>query len=108
MKIHVGKAINRRFKELGISKAEFGRRINKTPQNIADIFERESVDTQLLADISDALKFNFFTLFVKDSDKKQLGKIDEQNKQIFLLEKIIKDKDKIIALYEKKAPKRKK
>ena|ERR1043165_3856016 len=105
--INIGKAILKKFDETGMSKSEFGRRINKSPQNVQDIFTRESIDTKLLADISKVLKFNFFTLYIKDSDNKQLGKIDELNKYVLALEKSLVDKDKIIALYEKKKPKKK-
>lgn len=53
-----------------MSNAEFGRRINRAPSTVPDIFTRESIDTKLLLDISTVLGFNFFTLY---TEGKQLG-----------------------------------
>ena len=53
------------------------RRINKSPQNVQDIFTRESIDTKLLLDISNVLEFNFFTLFLTDTDLKNLADISK-------------------------------
>jgi transcriptional regulator with XRE-family HTH domain len=61
--MHIGKLIKLRIIQLGISKAEFARRINKTPQNINDILLRSSVDTALLAIIGNVLGYNFFKVF---------------------------------------------
>lgn len=60
MEIHIGKLIKKRLLETGMSKREFARRINKTSQNVYDIFERKTIDTGLLLTISDVLDFNFF------------------------------------------------
>lgn len=63
MEYHVGSTIKKRLEEVGISKNEFARRINRTPQNVFSIFERESLDTGLLLDISKVLNFDFFRKF---------------------------------------------
>ena len=63
MEYHVGSTIKKRLEEVGISKNEFARRINRTPQNVFSIFERESLDTSLLLDISKVLNFDFFRKF---------------------------------------------
>jgi plasmid maintenance system antidote protein VapI len=60
MEIHVGKLIKNRLQETGMTKSEFARRINKTSQNVYDIFERKTIDTGLLLKISKILDFNFF------------------------------------------------
>lgn len=60
MEIHVGKLIKNRLQETGMTKSEFARRINKTSQNIYDIFERKTIDTGLLLKISTILDLNFF------------------------------------------------
>ena len=60
MEIHIGKLIKKRLLETGMSKSEFARRINKTSQNVYDIFERKTIDTGLLLTISAVLDFNFF------------------------------------------------
>lgn len=61
--IHVGKAIEKRRIELGISKSELGRRIGVTQQHVNRILERETMETKRLIKVSEALDFNFFTLF---------------------------------------------
>jgi hypothetical protein len=62
--IHIGKLIQLRLDQLGMTKAEFARRINKTPQNVHDLLTRESVDTNLLVTISGVLNYNFFKAFM--------------------------------------------
>lgn len=118
MNIHIGKIILKKLKESGMSKSEFARRINKSPQNVQDIFTRQSIDTKLLSDISEVLGYSFFTLFLKNSDSKQLGetpktkdkltiKIEKLTEINLLLNKSLKDKERIISLLEKKQSKKK-
>ena len=63
MEIHIGHEIKTRLLEIGMSKREFARRINKTSQNVYDIFERKTIDTGLLTTISQTLQINFFYLY---------------------------------------------
>jgi len=70
MEIHIGQLIKKRLQETGMSKTEFARRINKTSQNVYDIFERKTIDSGLLYTISTILDFNFFepySLAIKNS-----------------------------------------
>ena len=67
MKNHLGKLIEKRLHEIGISKSEFARRINKSRQNVNHIFGRRSVDSDLLKNISDVLRYDFFQLY-RDAD----------------------------------------
>jgi plasmid maintenance system antidote protein VapI len=60
MEIHIGQLIKDKLERSGMKKSEFARRINKTSQNVYDIFERKSIDTALLASISEVLHYNFF------------------------------------------------
>jgi transcriptional regulator with XRE-family HTH domain len=62
--IHIGELIKLRIKQLGMTKAEFSRRINKSPQNVHDLLKRKSVDTDLLVSISKVLDYNFFTAYI--------------------------------------------
>ena len=62
----IGRLIEKRVKELGMAKAEFARRINRSPQNVNDLFKRKSVDSEFLSEISKVLDFNFFTLLSED------------------------------------------
>lgn len=61
--VHVGKAIEKRRQEIKISKSELSRRIGVPQQHINRILERETIDTNRLVQICQALDFNFFTLF---------------------------------------------
>jgi hypothetical protein len=60
MEIHIGQMIKTRLEETGMKKSEFARRINRTSQNVYDIFQRKSIDTDLLSTISHILDCNFF------------------------------------------------
>ena len=62
MELHIGHLIKEKLEKSGMKKSEFARRINKTSQNVYDIFERKSIDTSLLAHISEVLEYNFFEL----------------------------------------------
>jgi transcriptional regulator with XRE-family HTH domain len=89
MKIHLGKLILAKLKEKRISKSEFARLINKSRQNVQDILKRESLDTQLLQEVSNALDYNFFEVFLKNTpDKKLIGQLKEAQKEIEYLKKI--------------------
>lgn len=64
MEFHIGQTINERLKSLGMSKSEFARRISKARQNINDILNRKSIDTDLLLTISIALQHDFFQYYI--------------------------------------------
>ena len=79
--IHIGKLIEQRIAQVGMTKAEFARRINRSPQNVQDLLTRSSVDTSLLLVICKALGYNFFKAFIdyssviNDLKKKDLSTI---------------------------------
>ncbi|MEM0996154.1 MAG: helix-turn-helix transcriptional regulator [Bacteroidota bacterium] len=60
MGVHLGKRIADRLQDLGMSKAEFGRRINTSRQNVSLILQKESLDTRMLEKICKVLDYNFF------------------------------------------------
>jgi plasmid maintenance system antidote protein VapI len=85
MEIHVGKLIKNRLQETGMTKSEFARRINKTSQNVYDIFERKTIDTGLLLKISKILDFNFFERYsLTLNSNPSLLKSSEDTSEIFL------------------------
>lgn len=63
MALHIGKIIKKKLEESGMSKSEFSRRIETTPQNIYGIFKRKSMDTDLLKRISNVLNYDFFMYY---------------------------------------------
>lgn len=66
--MQIGKLIALRIEQTGMSKAEFARRINRSPQNVQDLLTRSSVDTSLLISVSQALGYNFFKAFINYSE----------------------------------------
>ncbi len=62
-KIHIGSLIEERLKAHGMTKAEFGRRINTSRQNVNTLLRKEALNTSLLYQISKILKFNFFSYY---------------------------------------------
>jgi hypothetical protein len=63
MEVHVGKLIEWRLDEMGMTKAEFGRRIKTSRQNVNSLLRKPSLDTAYLQKISEALKYDFFRHF---------------------------------------------
>jgi hypothetical protein len=113
MKIHIGKQIKVRLLETGMSKSEFARRINKTSQNVYDIFDRKTIDTGLLIKISAVLDYNFFELYieefkrivnepiVKTAEAKEPVSVNEIVSSILLMEQKIMDQASDIAALKK-------
>lgn len=62
MELHIGQLIKERLDEVGMKKSEFARRINRSSQNVYNIFDRKSIDTTLLYQISLILERNFFEI----------------------------------------------
>lgn len=68
MGLHIGREIEHKYKESGIKLSEFAKRLNTTPRNIYDIFERSDIKTDQLKKISEVLNFNFFLLYNNSTD----------------------------------------
>ncbi len=115
----IGKLIEKKLREKGISVSEFARRIATNRNNVYDIFARKSVDTSLLKKISQVLEFDFFLYYITEETKSQIAsdpsnqyttnaelkrlskKIETLQKEVTILEERLKDKDKIIELMKK-------
>lgn len=67
--VNIGLAIEEKLQELKLSKTEFGRRIGIPQQNVNRILEKGTIDTGKLVQISEALKFNFFSLYCGEAPK---------------------------------------
>jgi len=112
---NIGKIIEEKLREKGISVSEFARRINTNRNNVYDIFRRDSIDTQLLQKISIVLDYDFFQHFLINtnilaksliSEPKEVIELDlkvvEMEKEIQYLKELLNDKNRIIALLEEK------
>ena len=72
MEIHVGKLVEERIFERGMSKAEFGRRMNTSRQNVNTLLRKAIWDVRQLVDASSILKMNFFEPFIAVLGKETL------------------------------------
>jgi len=71
--IHIGSIIRSKVEESSLSIAEFAERINRTRPTVYDIFNRKSIDTDLLIKISEALDYNFLQeVYLEKTTEKKL------------------------------------
>ena len=72
--VHIGSIIRTKLEESQQSIAEFAERINRTRPTVYDIFNRKSIDTDLLIKISEVLGYNFLQeVYLEDISKKELS-----------------------------------
>ena len=62
-KVNIGEEIKKRLEERKMSKSEFARRIGAQQQHINRVFEKDTIETKRLEAVSEALDFNFFSLY---------------------------------------------
>lgn len=63
-KVNMGEIILRKVEEKGLSHKRFAEMLGKKRQNInSAVFNRTSIDTNLLCDISEVLDCNFFNYY---------------------------------------------
>lgn len=94
---HIGQMIEKRRKEIGMSKVEFARKLGTSRQNGFMITQRKSIQTELLQRIGAVLGYDFFSLFTnapaqitagyEGKIKKSEEQLSEKDRQIQLLEK---------------------
>ena len=77
MTINIGSKIKQVFDKKGMTVSEFGRRINKSRENVYSIFKRKTIDTGLLQKISEVLEFDFFQYYTPLKDEVQ--KLKKEN-----------------------------
>ena len=58
-KLHIGHMVKSVFDKSGLSVAEFARRIHCERTNVYKIFNRRTIDVEMLVAISEALEHNF-------------------------------------------------
>jgi len=63
MAIHIGKKIKEELYKQNVSVTNFAKKINRTRNVVYNIFERESIDTDLLNKIGKALNCDFFSVY---------------------------------------------
>lgn len=65
--VHIGELIQRRLKDLGMSKTELARRINLRSQSIIPMLKKPSINTAQLEQIGQALNYDFFQHYTTSS-----------------------------------------
>jgi len=61
--LHIGHKIKEVLHERDMQIVSFAKRINRSRNVVYDIFERQSIDTELLKQISEVLNYDFFKLY---------------------------------------------
>lgn len=93
--IHIGEEIKKVFGERGFSVSEFARRIDKSRENVYDIFTRKTIDTGLLLTISKILDYDFFTFYTRNETKNaKIKKLTDEAKMLREMIEILKMKIK--------------
>ena len=92
MSKHIGLEIKSIFEKKGMTVSEFGRRINKSRENVYNIFKRETIDTGLLEKISTVLEHDFFTHYTSLVD--EINRIKEENQNLKDALSFYRSKDK--------------
>lgn len=71
-RLNIGQEIREKVEESGMSKAKFAELLGIARQNIEKtVFQKHSIDTDLLCNISEVLNYNFFNLYKSDKDCNQ-------------------------------------
>ena len=93
---HIGQQIKIVIEQKGITITEFAKRINKSRENVYSIFTRKTIDTGLLAVISDVLDYDFFKNLSKTykAIESELQEIREQNEFLKEYANFLKSKQK--------------
>jgi len=73
-KINIGKLIKAQFDNSTMSIVNFAKAINKSRNNVYDIFERSSIDTDLLNKIGHVLDYDFFQHYTMPQKKSSPAK----------------------------------
>ena len=85
--MHLGKRVQEIFQDSGLSVVEFSRRINTSRENVYSIFNRSTLDVEMLVRISEVLNHNFFLEVMPDQFKREyLKELDQLRDRLQVLE----------------------
>ena len=90
--INIGSKIKSIVSKKGMTVSEFGRRINKSRENVYSIFKRKSIDTALLLKISEVLEHDFFQYYTNLGA--EVERLVDENETLKEMVKIFKTKKK--------------
>lgn len=69
--MHIGNEIRKVLKDREMTVVELASRLSCTRVNVYKIFEKHSIDTELLLRISIALEYDFFSLYNTEVETKK-------------------------------------
>ena len=70
--VHIGHIIKEKFEESHLSMNDFASKIHRTRSTVYDIFNRKSIDIDLLLKISEVLEYNFLSeVYIDKSDQNE-------------------------------------
>ncbi len=73
--IHIGQLVEQRIIELGMTKAEFGRRMDTSRQNVNSLLRKENWTVDVIAAASQILGQNFFLAFFPKGFSQEGGEV---------------------------------
>ena len=76
LKIHIGNIISDVMKNKKVSKAELSRRLGVKPQSVDYLLNRQSIDTHMLYNISNALEYDFAKFFSIETKQTNYDKVN--------------------------------
>lgn len=99
MPIHIGRLIQEQAEARKFSQQELGQRINRSKQNVGDIYKRQSIDSELLLRLSEVLEFDFFSAYYEGEPLQSMRKkeIEELANEIALLKNTLQQKEEMIS-----------
>src|ERR1700740_3600380 len=106
MAIHIGKVIKDALKSKKMDVTEFSKKINYTRGNAYKIFNKKSIDTDLLIKISRVLGENLFFNFLTDDEIAEYKNSKVKSTEVLYALKDLKDT--IIDLNKEKKTRKKK
>lgn len=86
--VHIGELIKQKLSESDLSIADFAKAIHKTRTTVYDIFNRKSIDSELLITISEVLQFDFISCAYGDQTTSFISSHVAEN---YLIVKIVKE-----------------
>ena len=69
--LHIGKLIRQKMEERHITVVWLAQRLSCSRTNVYKIFDKYSLDTEVLAKISDILEYDFFSLYSEEIRRKR-------------------------------------
>ncbi len=69
MSIHIGERIKAELERQGRSKVWLAKTINRSESTCYNIFNSDTINTELLMSISKALNYNFFKIYSDELDR---------------------------------------